>query len=258
MASDKETTYERLRILGSSSEPSLDSISRGHAIEEAVNSLLASITKPFSRTLNVTIGKYQFDGEIAISRGKTILYEVSFGRLSEFRYEKFISAASSAYFFKKAYFLMIVNDLSKTNVMGLRKLAQSLTSGRRVCFIDYETLISLDKFVWKMESENSDKDLKLVKRLFLEELFQSDVIVSEPCFRNALSHALNQYAYKNQSVQRVYLEDRSIAQAHSLTLSPEKASLYGQRLDELENTVHQLLSQIRSMREELKSINVRE
>jgi hypothetical protein len=215
--------YERLRILGSSSEANFDSISRGKAIEETVNSLLASITKPLSQTLNATIGKYQFDGEIAISRGKTILYEVTFGRLSAFRYEKFIHAASSAYFFKKAYFLMIVNDLSDTDVMGLRKLAESLTSGRRVCFMDYETLISLDMFVLKMESENSAKDLKLVKKLFLEELFQSDVILSEPCFRDALSHTLDQYAKESQNVQRVYLDDLSTAQKRSWTLSQEKA-----------------------------------
>jgi hypothetical protein len=251
-------TYERLRKLSSSSEPSLDSISRGQAIEEAVNSLLASITKPFSRTLDVTVGKYRFDGEIAMTRGKTILYDVSFGRLSAFRYEKFIYAASSAFFFKKAYFLMIANDLSKTDVMPLKELAQGLTSGRRVCFIDYETLISLDKFVLKMESENSDKDLKLVKRLFLEELFQSDVIVSEPCFSSALSRALNQYAYKNQGMQRIHLGDERIVQTHPFALSPEEASLYWQKLDELENTVHQLLSQIRSMRNELKSHDIRE
>lgn len=256
MASNKETTYERLRILGSSSEPSLDSISRGHAIEEAVNSLLASITKPFSQILNVTIGKYQFDGEIALSRGKTILYEVSFGRLSEFRYEKFIDAARGARFFKKAYFLMIANDLSKTDVTDLRKSVHSLTPGRRVCFIDYETLISLDKFAWKMEAENSDKDLKLVKRSFLEELFESDIIVSEQSFINALSNALNQYAYEKQNVPRRYLEDQSNAHADSSTFSIEKASLFGQRLDELENTMQKLLSQIRSIREELQNMNV--
>ena len=239
-----EEIYTRLRNLYSGKDIAYDSFRKGRAIEELVNSLIKDIVNPCSQELHMRYGKHEFDGEVVLGKGNTILYEIYGGSLSMFRFNNLLDIARSTYFPKtRTYLVNIARRFSKLDRERIYELTERIaTSKVKLCFMDYEVLISLHRFSADIQADNAERGLKTMKRLFLSKLFDSDSIINKKLFQSALSFAKNRYRFEIPARARpAYLPARI----------PIDLKLLERRMTDMEKLLLEALSEIRQMRKEL-------
>jgi len=140
---------------------------------------------------------------------------------------------------KRAKGTTSVEKKDKTRIDSL--VLKIATERVKICFIDYRTLISLHEFSSTIETEHNEKDLKVLKRLFLENLFESAPFISEELFDIALSSALDRYYFE---LQEPHIRERP-------SVRHPRAILNERRLQSLEKLLEEILFEIRALREEL-------
>jgi len=236
-----ERTYANLRDIYSGKDKKYDSLGKGREIEKLVNLIMTDIAKPLTQKLNLRLGKHEFDGEVVLGKGKTVLYEIYLGNLSGFRYDSILDLVRSTYFpRKKTYFLNIARSFSAEDEARIHKLVEKLVTKKvKLCFIDHNVLISLHQFSSKMEVDDAEKGLKIMKRLFLGALFESDSIIREDLFDSAFSFAKDRYFFE--------IQEPSVAFGAGLA-TPRR---YEQRLQELESLLKDALNEIRELRRDI-------
>jgi|WetSurMetagenome_2_1015567.scaffolds.fasta_scaffold53269_4 hypothetical protein len=235
---DVNVVYDKLRNLYSK-ETSLDSLTKGEAIEGLVRKLLSEIVEPFLEDENVAIFNRRFDGRISLGRGKEIIFEIKLGYLPGFELLKI-----SNYFynldtqFKKPMFLFIAYGLSDSGIDVLKKLREKRFP---LSFIDFENLIELHKFVRYNIIAPDSHVLKIRKKFFLEALLENNIL-TEPSFKKANSMATNRFE-DSQSTKivcsKASYDNNSYFKEH-----------YDERLDKLEYLARSLLDEIRNLKEQ--------
>jgi hypothetical protein len=236
---NSELMYKQLRDLFSGKEPKRDSISKGIATEKIVNSLVSDVVSPFKQELDVTVGKNEFDGEVQIGKGKTILYEIQLGTPARYVYNRILEIVKSRYFTKKTYILIIAQSFMHEDKLRIEELCERIRPNKTaVRFIDFETLIALHKFSHKIEKPDP-RDTRTLKRLFFEKLFEGRPIITEELFSNALSFAEEAYPLE--------ISVGSAARLQIVTIREE----YEERIRRLEQMAQELLGEIRALRMDL-------
>jgi hypothetical protein len=214
-----------------------DSLSKGYQIEKVVNLLIQEIASPLIQKKNVVIGKNEYDGEIFLGKGKTLLYEIFAGNLSSFRYQSLLDLLRETYFPYKTYLLIIARSYSSADRKIIGTLGEKIISSKvTLCFMDYRTLISLHRFSSNIQKENVVEHLKIIKRLFLEYLLSSESIISETSLKKSLSMAMNRMPFE---LQEVY--------AHAPSL-PSSSRISAQFLQNLEDKMSQILHELQMLR----------
>jgi hypothetical protein len=237
-------SYDKLREFSSGKEIPYDSLKKGYEIEKLVNLLIKEIVSPLAQKTRVKIGKSEFDGEVRIGN-KTMLYQTFAGSLSKFRYRGFLDLLRATYFPYKTYVLIIAQSFSHDDKTMIEDLVERMVTDKvKVSFIDYEVLISLHEFSSVIPTKHRDKDLKAIKKLFLEYLLSLDSIVNRKSFDKALCTALDRLPFEIQEPA-----------AHGAE-SPGTWRITEQRLRNLENTVDRILREIQNLRRELRSKSV--
>jgi hypothetical protein len=234
--------YNELRSLYSKVDTKQDSISKGIATEKIVNELLCDIVKPYRQDINFSTGDRRFDGRIVLGQTRSILYEIELGVLPKFKYYRILNDVSRGKFFGKNFFLIIAYKFAEDDKTKMEELIDnSYRYDSPVSFMDYETLIELHEFVSRIESEN-EQELKFIKKLFLERLFQTAAIIDKSCFLTALSNAKERASIKFNKSEPA-LSQNVIVQS----------SKYDERLDRLEQIARNLLEEIQALKYDLKN-----
>jgi len=184
-----EESYEKLKQLYSR-RIEYDSFSKGYEIEKLVNSLIGEIVSPYKQDFEAKTGKYVFDGWVKIGGGRSIYYEIHSGNLSAFRYERLLDFVRSTYFPRKTYLLIIARSFSDKDEERIEKLVNSIRTNKiKLGFMGFEELISLHRFSSNLQTRTPDKELKTLKKLFLEQLFEYRPIINKRLFDEALTSA---------------------------------------------------------------------
>jgi ribosomal protein S27AE len=243
---DLEDRYKKLiELYSDQQKPAIDSIRKGYEIEKLVNSLLRELASPLRQEENVVVGKKEFDGEIRIGEGRTIFYEIFSGNLSKFRYQSLLDLARTTRFPYKAYLLIIARSFSKKDKLRILELTEKMTpEGVKICFIDHKMLISLHRFIINRMTKYKDKDLIIIKRLFLLNLLERNSIIHKRFFDSALSSALNQYQFEISKPIIDYV-------------SPQRRLISEESLQSLENMLNIVLHEIQDLRNEMNMINAK-
>lgn len=238
-----EIKYDELRNLYSKVDTKLDSIGKGIATERIINDLLRDIAKPYKIDLNITLGKSEFDGRIALGPAKNILYEIELGVLPKFKYYRILSDIPKAHFPGKTYFLIIAYRFSQDDKIRIEELTHSVyQTYASVSFMDYETLIALHKFAPKINA-NDEQELKLKKRLFLERLFQSTAMVTQSYFSGAISYAEERLLNKYSASKPITTQQALIIQS----------GRYVERIEKLERITRELLNEIQALKDYIRN-----
>ena len=189
-------SYEALRNLYSEKEAKYDSFSKGYEIEKLVHFLIEDLATPLTHKSRVRIGKHEFDGQVLLGRGKSIFYEIYIGYLSKFRYDRLLDLARTTYFpYGRNYLLIVAREFSNQDKKRIEKLTGKIaTEKMRLCFMDYEVLISLHRFSSNIQTKIPKKELREIKKLFLEQLFKYYPIINERMFDEALTSAKQQFS----------------------------------------------------------------
>ncbi len=239
-----EELYDKLRKLSSGEEASYDSLNKGTEIERIVTRFMEEIASPLTHERTIAIGKKSFDGGIRIGH-KTILYQISAGNLSAFRYRILLDMLGSTYFPFDTYVLTIAQSFSPNDRKLVYGLFEKVVSHKvRASFIDYDTLISLHRFSSEILKRHADEDLKAIKRLFLESVLNWNLIVSKKSFDKALSKALDRLPFEKQEPTSHEIQ---IADTYRMT---------DWRFDTLENKIDVILAEVQKLRSELKQKNL--
>jgi len=238
--------YVKLERLYAGKATGYDSLSRGYEIEKLVSRLIREIASPLRVKSAARYGKHEFDGEVAIGRQRSILYEIFTGGLSEFRYESLLSLVRSIYFPRRVSLLIIARDFSYEDEERIDKLVDRVVTDEvNMRFMSHETLISLHRFCSSLEIDPS-KDLKITKRLFLQALVDIDVrIISEDLFAEAIEYAENRYYFELQEPlgdRYPVARQRTLAERH----------LSDHQFQRLESTLERLLHEIGELRRDLR------
>lgn len=239
-----EDIYTKLRNLYSGKDASYGSLRKGKEIEELVNSLIKDIVTPFDQKLRVRLGKHEFDGEVVLGRGYTLLYEVFGGSLSRFRFDNLFDVARNTYFpRRRTYLLTMARAFSKRDRERIHILNEKmLTTKVKLCFMDCEVLISLHRFSSYIQADNAEKGLKTMKRLFLSKLFESTTIINRKFFQSALSFAKNRYPFEIMEPAHAYARA-----GIGFEIEPTY-TLLEDRLAALEKLILEALEEIRQLR----------
>lgn len=237
-----EKIYTKLRNLYSGKDITYGSLRKGKEIEELVNSLIKEIVNPFGQKLRVRLGKHEFDGEVMLGKGHTLLYEIFGGSLSRFRFDNLFDVARNTYFpRRRTYLLSIARTFSKRDRERIYKLDEKMVTTKvKLCFMDYEVLISLHRFSSDIQADSAEKGLKIMKRLFLSRLFDSATIINRKFFQSALSFAKNRYPFEIRETVDVYATSRII-----------RSELFEHRLAALERLILETLEEIRQLRKDM-------
>jgi len=160
-----------------------------------ISVLIAEIVSPYKQESQVKIGKHVLDGRVKIGRGRSILYEIFVGNLSAFRYDSLLDLVDSMYLPRRTYFLVIARSFSEKDKERIHNLTRmiEMKKVKKMCFLDYEVLISLHRYCSDIDFSSLREDLKTLKRLFLENLFEYSPIVHEESFERVLIYARQQY-----------------------------------------------------------------
>lgn len=240
-----EETYTRLRNLYSGKDITYGSLRKGKEIEELVNSLIKDIVNPFDQKLRVRFGKHEFDGEVVLGKGYALLYEIFGGSLSRFRFDNLFDIARNTYFpRRRTYLLSIARTFSKRDRERIHKLDEKMLQTKvKLCFMDYEVLISLHRFSSDIQGDRAERGLKIIKRLFLSRLLDSATIINRNLFQSALSFAKNRYS------SEVLVAMDAYARAPSRIIM--EPGLYEDRLEALEKLILEALEEIRQLRKDM-------
>jgi len=238
---DAKQLYNRLREFSSGKEIPYDSLRKGYEIEKLVHVLMKEIVSPLPQKTRVRIGKSEFDGEVRIGN-KKMLYQLFAGSLSKFRYRSLLDLLKATYFPYKTYVLIIAQNFSNDDKIMIEDLVNRKSTDKvKISFIDYEVLISLHEFSSAINMEYKNKNVKAIKRLFLECLLSLDSIINRKLFNKALSTAMD----------RLPFEIKALA-AHEVG-SLDFGRITERRLRTLEDKVDRILLEIQNLRRELRS-----
>ena len=239
---NSELLYDKLRDLYSKEGTRQDSISKGLAIEKIVNRLMADVVSPYDLKLDMVYGKNRFDGGVSLGRGKILLYEIYLGSIPWFDYNLIFETIMGIHFLRRTYLLNIAYSFSEQDRIRIQELVNRIrTSSIKVCFVDYETLMTLHKFSNRIHKEDSG-DTRKAKVLFLEKLFESSGLVSSSIFEDALVYAEDHYSFEVGSARAEY----------SQSVILEEPLVAEERLGKLEEMAQNLLDKIRELKDELK------
>jgi len=230
--------YDKLRDLYSK-KSSLDSLTKGVAIEDIVRKLLRDIVDPFPENENAAFFNRRFDGLISLGRGVDIIFEIKLGTLPDFELQRLMN-----YFFDiklgRKLVLFIAYGLNNTGKSILNKFKEK---GLPISFIDFENLIELHKFVkYNIRADNS-RILKVKKKYFLEELLKESNIIDESSFNIANLQATKRFEKFSKNRVSNYSEQSTVVE-------PVFEEYYNERLEKLEHLAKELLDEIHALKEQ--------
>jgi hypothetical protein len=244
---DNNTVYDKLRDLYSK-KSSLDSLTKGVAIEDIVRKLLRDIVDPFPENEDAAFFNRRFDGLISLGRGIDIIFEIKLGTLPDFELQRLMN-----YFFDiklgRKLVLFIAYGLSSNGKSIFNKFKEK---GLPISFIDFENLIELHKFVrYNIRADNS-RILKVKKKYFLEELLKESNILNESFFNAANINAVHRFEESSAiKLAPTSALKTKLATSYTDSFAFETAlkEEYDKRLEKLEHLARNLMEEIQALRE---------
>lgn len=212
----------------------------GLKIRKIVNLIIREIVNPLSQKLNVAVANNTFDGEIIIDDVHTFLYEIDVDNLSSREYERLVDMTRAIGHQGKTCLLIVTREISDTDRRIVDSLKERVDPVKMtMVFIEYKSLISLHRFCSGIQIDHAVEELRIFKKLFLENLLKSNAIMSQELFESAWYLALDGFY---RELQSPYRGQRST-----------HPRISQQRLQRLERMLHDMLNEVRELRKEIRS-----
>jgi hypothetical protein len=250
-----EEAYSKLTGLYSREDTNYgETMTKGHEIEKIVDTLIQDLVKPFNQKIRVKYGENEFDGEVVLGKGKSMLYEIYSQPFLGFRYDSLLSRIRNTYFSRsRTYFLVITKSLEKNEekVSTLTQKIMKETDKVKLVFMDYNALISLHRFV-SSNLRDADLDLKTVKFLFFTKLFEDNTVLNADLFSAAMSSARDEYSVQIQKYEPSAFSPAARIPPQQVIIEESKREIsIEEELHELEKLLMHAIDEIRRLRRNL-------
>ena len=218
---------------------SIDRFTRSTIIHETLHVLIECIFRPFKIESQIRIYNVSFDGIIHLYEDTDIFFEIKTSQINEYLFEQFKSMVDKIKINKNTYFILISPENPINRVSSISKYNKSVN----LRYLDFNTLIELYRFVEKRFIKVTEKD-KLVKKFFLEKLFEHDEIDN--------NNFDSSYKYAKKKIDE-NITEIDVNTINNIIVKYENTmKKYESRVYLIEEKLNEVLNEIEQLKKEMK------